>query len=144
MRNKVINVIKYGITAIAIINLILMFGFNYRIMGIDFLEYVRGNQNQIQYVSSTAETAATAEAAEEIEKKEPEPEPEKKNKKCRVTSKGNLRVRSGPGTNYGVVGSVSSGTVLEVWGEEEGWIHIRMEDGKDGYVSGEYVEMLND
>ena len=77
MRNKVINVIKYGITAIAIINLILMFGFNYRILGIDFLEYVRGNQNQIQYVSSTAETAATAEAAEEIEEKEPEPEPEK-------------------------------------------------------------------
>ena len=73
MRNKVINVIKYGITAIAIINLILMFGFNYRILGIDFLEYVRGNQNQIQYVSSTAETAATAEAAEEIEEKEPEP-----------------------------------------------------------------------
>ena len=81
MRNKVINVIKYGITAIAIINLILMFGFNYRIMGIDFLEYVRGNQNQIQYVSSFAETAATAETAEEIEEKESEPEPEKKTKK---------------------------------------------------------------
>ena len=42
------------------------------------------------------------------------------------------------------MGSVSSGTVLEVWGEEEGWVHIRMGDGKDGYVSGEYVEMLND
>lgn len=140
MRNRVINIIKYFITAIAIINLILMFGFNYHIMGIDFLQYVRGNRDQINYVSAAADTAATAETVAEVE----EEEPEKKTRKCRVTSNGNLRVRSGPGTDYDVVGSVSSGTILEVWGEENGWMHIRMDDGRDGYVSGEYVEMINE
>ena len=140
MRNRVINIIKYTFTAIAIINLIFMFGFNYRIMGIDFLQYVRGNQNQINYVSATSDTAATAETATEVE----EVEPEKKTRKCRVTAKGNLRVRSGPGTDYEVVGSVSSGTILEVWGGEDGWMHIRLDDGRDGYVSGDYVEMINE
>jgi hypothetical protein len=33
-------------------------------------------------------------------------------------------------------------TYEEVVGEEDGWVHVRLEDGSDGFVSAEYVEML--
>ena len=133
MRAKYINFIKYTIAAIAILNLILMFGFNYRVPGLHLFR--SSGVEQSAAAATTAVAAATTAPAEEVA----EPEPEVK--KCRVTAN-SLRVRSGPGSDHDVIGSVTRGMELEVVGEEDGWVHVRLEDGSDGFVSAEYVEML--
>ena len=133
MRAKYINIIKYFIATIAILNLILMFGFNYRVPGLHLFRSSGAEQSAA--AATTAVAAATAAPAEEVV----EPEPEVR--KCRVTAN-SLRVRSGPGSDHDVIGSVTRGMELEVVGEEDGWVHVRLEDGSDGFVSAEYVEML--
>lgn len=66
-------------------------------------------------------------------------------KKCRVISSKNARIRSGPGTDHERVTSVPRGTILTVLGvEENGWVHIRTDDGVEGYVSGDLVEMIDE
>ncbi|WP_409296006.1 SH3 domain-containing protein [Peribacillus sp. SCS-26] len=50
-----------------------------------------------------------------------------------------LNVRSGPGTKYATLGSLTNGTVLKVIRKEtNGWYRISF-NGKTGYVSGQYV-----
>ena len=51
----------------------------------------------------------------------------------RTTS--NLRVRSGPGTNYGQVGSLSAGQSISVVGSEGEWVQL----SNGGWVSAHYV-----
>ncbi|MFN3931826.1 MAG: SH3 domain-containing protein [Brevundimonas sp.] len=51
----------------------------------------------------------------------------------RATS--NLRVRSGPGTNYGQVGSLSAGQTFSVVGSEGEWVQL----SNGGWVSAHYV-----
>ncbi|PGS80002.1 N-acetylmuramoyl-L-alanine amidase [Bacillus cereus] len=46
-----------------------------------------------------------------------------------------LRVRTGPGTNYGVVKNVYQGEKYQTWGYRDGWYNV----GGDQWVSGEYV-----
>ena len=47
-----------------------------------------------------------------------------------------LNIRSGPGTEYDVVGKAAKGTVLVVTGQaDNGWYRIELE-GKNGYASG--------
>ena len=61
-----------------------------------------------------------------------------------VTGKG-VNVRSGPGANYDIVTTVTGGTEMECLDDGEGsWLHVRTPDGKEGYVSKGYVEMLDD
>ena len=50
-----------------------------------------------------------------------------------------LNIRSGPGTEYDVVGKAAKGTVLVVTGQaDNGWYRIELE-GKNGYASGKYI-----
>lgn len=51
-----------------------------------------------------------------------------------------LNVRSGPGTNYEVVGQVSSGTTVEVLESGNGWYKIGYGAG-ESYVDGRYVKL---
>lgn len=54
-----------------------------------------------------------------------------------------LNVRTGPGTNFQRVGTVSPDVTFVVLGEADGWYEIEY-DGKDGhYVSGEYATVAN-
>lgn len=46
-----------------------------------------------------------------------------------------LRVRTGPGTNYGIVKNVYRGERYQSWGIQNGWYNV----GGDQWVSGEYV-----
>ncbi|EJV82064.1 hypothetical protein IG3_03466 [Bacillus cereus HuA2-1] len=46
-----------------------------------------------------------------------------------------LRVRMGPGTNYGIVKKVYQGERYQSWGIQKGWYNV----GGDQWVSGEYV-----
>ena len=54
-----------------------------------------------------------------------------------------LNVRSGPGTNYNIVGSLSKGDVVKVFGSKSGWwsLSSSMNEGSGEWVSGEWVEI---
>ena len=51
-----------------------------------------------------------------------------------------LNVRSGPGTNYGVMASVTKGTTVTILNVgSNGWNQIQLPNGKTGYVSATYL-----
>ena len=49
-----------------------------------------------------------------------------------------VRFRSGPGSNYSILGEYNSGKAVEVLGEESGWTKCII-NGKTGYVYSDYV-----
>ncbi len=51
-----------------------------------------------------------------------------------------LNVRSGPGTNFDLLGSIGPGEVYAVHRQQNGWFAIRYQ-GQTGYVSGEFVAL---
>lgn len=170
-----------GIIAnIAIINLVLLFGFEYEVFGFSWAEfYNRKFSDEPVVTASTADTAEqTAEAATEeqaaavattgsaADDKEDKTGTadtseemttadgastaqstvaEENVKKCRVVSAKNARIRSGPGTEHERVTSVPRDTILTVLDvEENGWVHIRTDDGTEGYISGDLIEMIDE
>ncbi|MFJ6273079.1 SH3 domain-containing protein [Bacillus thuringiensis] len=50
-----------------------------------------------------------------------------------------LRVRTGPGTNYGIVKNVYQGEKYQSFGYKDGWYNV----GGNQWVSGEYVTFVN-
>jgi uncharacterized protein YgiM (DUF1202 family) len=46
-----------------------------------------------------------------------------------------VNLREGPGTNYKVIGNVKKGTTLTVLEEKEGWLRIRLKDGKEAWIT---------
>lgn len=52
-----------------------------------------------------------------------------------VTGDG-VNVRKGPGTSYGVIGSVNKGQSVRIWKEENGWTMI----DNDKWISSQYVQ----
>ena len=66
------------------------------------------------------------------------------NKKGIVSvSSGALNVRSGAGTQYSVIGSVSKGKEVEITGESGTWYKINY-GGKTGYVSKDYINIKSE
>ena len=53
-----------------------------------------------------------------------------------------LNVRSGPGTDFEVLGSVKKGEVVVQLRESPGWVQIQLESGTIGWVSDKYVEVV--
>ncbi|WP_419741659.1 SH3 domain-containing protein [Paraclostridium dentum] len=51
-----------------------------------------------------------------------------------------LNVRSGYGTSYGVIGSISNGAKVEIVESKDGWYKIKYNGGY-GYVSGDYIKV---
>lgn len=56
------------------------------------------------------------------------------------TPTGFLRVRSGPSTNAEEISRVAVGETLTIMEEANGWIKVKLSDGKEGYVAAEYIE----
>jgi uncharacterized protein YgiM (DUF1202 family) len=52
-------------------------------------------------------------------------------------------IRSGPGTQYGVIGKVHKGEVFRVVSTKGNWWQIRTEDGKSGYIHKSRIKRLN-
>lgn len=46
-----------------------------------------------------------------------------------------VNLREGPGTKHKVVGKVTKGTSLAILEEKEGWYHVRLESGKEAWIS---------
>ena len=59
-----------------------------------------------------------------------------------VTSGSNLNMRSGPSTNHGIVHSIPNGRIMRVYEKNNGWYRVSY-DGHTGWVSGEFVTLLN-
>ena len=58
---------------------------------------------------------------------------------ARVNTNGDtLRVRQGPGTNYGILCSVEDGDTFPITGKTNGWYQIHC-NGRTGYVSAQYA-----
>lgn len=62
--------------------------------------------------------------------------------KVSPNSLGFLRVRQGPSVNETELSRVNVGTEWDVKGEQNGWYKIEYETGKEGWVSGQFVEVL--
>lgn len=62
-------------------------------------------------------------------------------KRVRVTASA-LNLRSGPGTNYGVLTSMPNGTELTVADVSGGWVKVTYQ-GKSGWCSATYVELAS-
>ncbi|MEW6377144.1 MAG: SH3 domain-containing protein [Thermodesulfobacteriota bacterium] len=46
-----------------------------------------------------------------------------------------VNLREGPGTNYKVIGNVKKGTSLAILEAKGNWLHVRLEDGSEAWVS---------
>lgn len=64
--------------------------------------------------------------------------------KVKVVEATNLNVRSGAGTGHKVLGTVKGGTVLEITGQaSNGWYQVKF-NGKTGFISNKYAEVVKD
>lgn len=53
---------------------------------------------------------------------------------------GNLNLREGPSTRYRVISKIEPGKLVYVEEKlESGWLKVSLEDGLEGYVSGDYI-----
>ena len=50
-----------------------------------------------------------------------------------------LNVRKGPSIENDKIGSLENGTVIEILEHENDWYKVKLEDNKEGWVSGDYV-----
>ncbi len=51
-----------------------------------------------------------------------------------------VNVRTGPNTNYSIIGQVDKYDAFTVLGEESGWKKIKLSDGREGYIRADYVK----
>lgn len=153
--------ITYVLAVFAVLNMVWLFAFDYRL---PFFRSQSAGEETIQPVEIEDTAEGTKEAEEQEEQadvtapvseahaptdegagaetetvqenvQETTGEPEERERTCRV-AEGNIpNLRSGPGSNYDVVGSAYEGEILTVTGpEEDGWLPIRNADGLEGYV----------
>lgn len=54
-----------------------------------------------------------------------------------------LRVRSGPGLQYSQIGRISSGNHVLTLKEQNGWYYVRVPDGNQGWICGDYATIRN-
>ena len=149
------------IAAAGIVNLIFLFGFEYKIPKHDETKTGAGStaiesgplvdsdysqEGATDTLSNdSAHSATSGETANVAAEQEESNVGETHYQKCKVITKGNARIRSGPGTEYERVASVTSGTILIITGEENGWYHVHTADfGIEGYILGELVELIEE
>ena len=56
-----------------------------------------------------------------------------------VSSSAPLNLRRGASTEYKIIGSVTDDQPVTVLGSENGWTHVRLEDGREGWIPGGYL-----
>ena len=98
-------------------------------------------QEEKQETEEGAQTEETEEGAQTEEAEEGD-QTEEAERTCRPAEGNAPNIRSGPGSDNEVIGSVGEGEVMTVRGEEEdGWLPIRTADGLEGYVFADLVVM---
>ncbi|EGT3617092.1 enterotoxin [Clostridium perfringens] len=94
------------------------------------------------YVSSQYVSIVDSGANEE-KPVEPEKPPVSVNKQGIVKVNSTLNMRSGPGSSYGVIGTLRNNDKVEIIKEVDGWYEIRF-NGKAGYASKSYITIVNE
>lgn len=101
---------------------------------------------EVESAPDFEENPLTATAAEP----EVEPEPEiaataaPGTADLRVVTGNRVNLREGPGTSYGTIGQVVSGTILEVIETNGGWAHIQVQGtAQNGWMSADFLTPLN-
>ena len=60
-----------------------------------------------------------------------------------ATGPDNLNLRNGPEITYLIIDILNSGTILEVIGIEAVWLNVITPDGKEGWVHGDFVSLVD-
>lgn len=76
-----------------------------------------------------------------LEQETEQPSPAESLTRTATVNVNNLNLRSGPGTNHGIVGSLLRGTVLTVIGETGDWLKVKTGEGLEGYVANWLVKV---
>ncbi len=161
------RIIPTILAVLAVINMIWLFVFDYRIPSLpgrgskeaaepsyteEEIQAAAGEDMTEQTAAENGEEPAAGEAVQE-EKQETEEgaqteeaeegdQTEEAERTCRPAEGNAPNIRSGPGSDNEVIGSVGEGEVMTVRGEEEdGWLPIRTADGLEGYVFADLVVM---
>jgi len=58
-----------------------------------------------------------------------------------VVTASSLNMRSGPGTNFAIIRTLTLGTEFTVIKKEGDWLQIKLKDGKEGWVHSGYVKL---
>ena len=99
----------------------------------DFLDQLAypNDLNRVAEILISAETPAAP------------PTPQPGDQVIVTTGADNLNLRSGPEITYLIIDILASGTTLEVIGAEGAWLQVITPQGKEGWVHGGFVEILN-
>ena len=156
------KIIPNILAVIAVLNLVWLFGFSYRIPS--FINRLIRNETQSEEAAVTEE--GTDEAIQGTEQETTGDEAPVINESsvqqgenalqqevqemteeeltCKPKEGHSPNIRSGPGSEYDIVGAAEENEVMTVTGEEEnGWLPVRKEDGTEGYVFSDIVILLD-
>ncbi|HFE9702378.1 TPA: SH3 domain-containing protein [Clostridium perfringens] len=108
---------------------------------IDYIDGVKKRYGYVSkdYISIINENLEDEETNGDIEIEKPSVSV---NKKGIVKVNSALNMRSGPGSNYGVIGTLRNNDEIEIIKEVDGWYEIKF-NGKSGYVSSQYIKVVD-
>ena len=108
---------------------------------IDYIDGVKKKYGYVSkdYISIINENPEDEETNGDIEIEKPSVSASKKGI-VKVNSA--LNMRSGPGSNYGVIGTLCNNDEVEIIKEVDGWYEIKF-NGKSGYVSSQYIKVVD-
>ncbi|HII4440238.1 TPA: SH3 domain-containing protein [Clostridium perfringens] len=108
---------------------------------IDYIDGVKKKYGYVSkdYISIINENLEDEETNGDIEIEKPSVSV---NKKGIVKVNSALNMRSGPGSNYGVIGTLRNNDEVEIIKEVDGWYEIKF-NGKSGYVSSQYIKVVD-
>ena len=95
--------------------------------------------------SSSAASSSVSSSSSSGSPLEPKPDPSDPSAetKTTATTTANLKLRTGPGTNYDMILILASGTELTVTDNSNaGWAKVKTASGKEGWCSKEYLNIV--
>ena len=106
------------------------------------IDYIDGIKKKYGYVSKDYISIINENPNDEEKPVEPEKPSVSVNKQGVVKVNSALNMRSGPGSNYGVIGTLRNNDKVEIIKEVDGWYEIKF-NGKVGYVSSQYIKIVD-
>jgi len=101
-----------------------------------------GTQEKLDYPGDIDRVASLLDSPEAVNEEPAGPAPG--DKVAVDTGPDNLNLRDGPAITYLIIDILHSGTELEVIGEEGEWLQVVTPDQKEGWVHGDFVEIVDE
>lgn len=152
------KIIPNILAVIAVLNLVWLFVFDYKVPSFvspktGLAEDESVSDEEIGQLIAETEEKAPGETGQTAEQETDAVEPVGEDgpvtdeaaaseRTCRPKEGNAPNIRSGPGSDYDVIGTADFEETLIVTGEEEdGWLPVRTSDGTEGYVFADMVEL---